>query len=753
MSLAAHRLRVALFMVASVVIAATAGAQQAFTPGAFEDDAVGQAPNGWFVPTPEFKATVEAGSAKAGKQCVKLAGGGKFGNLMQAVDATPYREKRVRYRAAVRVESGGGRAQLWLREDRASGEMGFFDNMSARPIGSGEWQYYEITGNIGADAKALALGVMSLEGATVWFDDATLEVLGPSTKKPSEAGRAVEARGLENLTALARLVGCVRYFHPTDEAAKVDWDSFVVNAVKKVESAKDAAALATALREQFAPIAPTVEIFAGAAKGDGKIEAPKAERGELSVTMWKHNGLGGGAGKVSIYSSSRQKAKYEAGKLPEGYEDPTTPLTLDLGGGVGCRLAVSVFADEGGTLPRGKIPAALDADELTADDRAVRIAAVIEAWNVLQHFYPYFDVVKTDWPAALQDGLSGAAAAKDARGGMDVLRELVAKVKDGHGYVGHASDRALASLPLAWEWIEGKLVITAVGDECALVSKALKPGAVVAKVNGVDASAALAEQEKRISGATAQWKRWTACQWLARTAMNENVKLEIVDEAGKNESVSLGGAARERPVAEERPEKIAELKPGVWYVDVERLAAGDMKANAEKLAKAKGVIFDMRGYPGSDEAWKTLSYVTTSVVQSPQWNVPQVVLPDGRKTTFNKSSWPVGALTPHFEGKIAFLTDGRAISAAETYMGIVEYYKLGAIVGGPTAGTNGNVNPMSLVGGYSMVWTGMKVLKQDGSQHHGVGILPTVPVSRTIAGVAAGRDEVLEKGVEVVTKP
>ncbi len=32
----------------------------------------------------------------------------------------------------------------------------------------------------------------------------------------------------------------------------------------------------------------------------------------------------------------------------------------------------------------------------------------------------------------------------------------------------------------------------------------------------------------------------------------------------------------------------------------------------------------------------------------------------------------------------------------------------------------------------------MKVLKHDGSPHHGVGILPTVPVSRTQAGVAAG---------------
>ena len=99
-----------------------------------------------------------------------------------------------------------------------------------------------------------------------------------------------------------------------------------------------------------------------------------------------------------------------------------------------------------------------------------------------------------------------------------------------------------------------------------------------------------------------------------------------------------------------------------------------------------------------------------------------------------------------------FLTDGRAISYGETCLGIIEHYKLAAIVGSPTAGTNGNVNPFTLPGGYRVFWTGMKVLKHDGSRHHGVGIQPTVPVARTIKGVAQGRDEVLERALEVVSR-
>jgi C-terminal processing protease CtpA/Prc len=119
---------------------------------------------------------------------------------------------------------------------------------------------------------------------------------------------------------------------------------------------------------------------------------------------------------------------------------------------------------------------------------------------------------------------------------------------------------------------------------------------------------------------------------------------------------------------------------------------------------------------------------------------------------FGFSNWEVEPREPRVRGNVVFLTNGRAISAAETFLGIVEHYRLAEIVGGPTAGTNGHVNPFGLPGGYQVTWTGMKVLKHDGSQHHGVGILPTVPVERTIARVAAGRDEVLERGIEVALR-
>ena len=45
----------------------------------------------------------------------------------------------------------------------------------------------------------------------------------------------------------------------------------------------------------------------------------------------------------------------------------------------------------------------------------------------------------------------------------------------------------------------------------------------------------------------------------------------------------------------------------------------------------------------------------------------------------------------------------------------------------------------------------MKVLKHDGSRLHGIGFLPDVEVRPTIKGIIDGRDEVLEKAIELAS--
>jgi C-terminal processing protease CtpA/Prc len=390
---------------------------------------------------------------------------------------------------------------------------------------------------------------------------------------------------------------------------------------------------------------------------------------------------------------------------------------------------------------------------LSAEDRATRLAAVALGWNVLQHFYPYFDVVQAEWPVALREALASAATDGDEQAFLRTLRLMVAALHDGHGNVVGANvpGTPTATLPLLWDWVQGRLVITHVAADAPDEDASLRPGTVVLAIDGRPAADALADAERPVSAATEQWRRFRGLRELAAGDEACDVSLEVADAAGRVRTVRLRRAPRGEPLAEPRPPKIREIEPGILYVDIGRIDDRDFREALPRLEKAQGIVFDFRGYPSRIGPDAFFPHLIDHPVTSVQWNFPFITRPDQTDVTFRREGgWRISPREPYLKAKRAFVIDGRAISYAESCLGIVEHEKLGALVGGPTAGTKGNVNPVLLPGGYRIIWTGMKVLKHDGSRHHGIGIQPTIPVSRTVAGVARGRDELLEKAVEAV---
>ncbi len=713
----------------------------------FESGSPGEVPPGWLSPTATLGYTVaiSTDAPKQGRQCVRLSSGAidpkgpGFGNVMQQIDATPYRGKRVRFRGAVRVDGAKASAGLWMRVDRPEKQMGFMENMQARPIYASGWGYYEITGDVAADAEVLNFGlVLQGEGST-FLDDVTIETVAP----PGPA-RAVTPRGLENLAAFTRLFGIVRYFHASDEAAAADWDAVAIDGAAAVESAQNPSELATRLREIFLPLAPAVRID----PGDAGTQASAARPAEAKeIVAWQHTGLGAKeTDPESVYSSQRIRRGIDNPdpKLP----DPLQPLRLDLGGGVSASIPLAVYADGSHTLPRPARERSLpSAGAHTGNDRALRIGVVVIVWNVIQHFYPYFDVVDADWPAELRNALRAAGADRDETAFVGTLQRLTAAIDDGHGSAFHPTLGGRVFLPVFWRVVGDSLVITTVGEGV----EGLTAGDEVVAIDGRPALQVLREAEALVSGATPQWRRWTALAQMRLGAAGTQVALTIRTADAATRTVTVTRTPRPERLIEKRPEKIAELKPGFWYVDLDRVNDAEIDAQLEKLVAAKGIVFDLRGYPRLGT--KLLRRLIDGPAQSARWNVPILRRPDFKGVEWNTGGrWSLEPLQPRLPRNIVFLTDGRAISYAESWMGIVEEYKLGRIVGETTAGTNGNINILQLPGGYRVVFTGMKVLKHDGSRHHGVGIAPTVPVSPTIAGIRAGRDEQLEKALEVLAK-
>jgi hypothetical protein len=70
----------------------------------------------------------------------------------------------------------GARALLWARIDKTDKSMGFFDNMSDRPIRSDEWNVYSIEGVVDEKADSLIFGGLVFNNGKFFFDDFKLSV-------------------------------------------------------------------------------------------------------------------------------------------------------------------------------------------------------------------------------------------------------------------------------------------------------------------------------------------------------------------------------------------------------------------------------------------------------------------------------------------------------------------------------------------------------------------------------------------------
>ena len=73
------------------------------------------------------------------------------------------------------------------------------------------------------------------------------------------------------------------------------------------------------------------------------------------------------------------------------------------------------------------------------------------------------------------------------------------------------------------------------------------------------------------------------------------------------------------------------------------------------------------------------------------------------------------------------------------------------VLGSTTSGADGNVSTIFLPGGLRTMISGIGVYYPDGKETQRVGIVPDIEVKPTIEGIRMGKDELLEKAIELIS--
>jgi C-terminal processing protease CtpA/Prc len=189
------------------------------------------------------------------------------------------------------------------------------------------------------------------------------------------------------------------------------------------------------------------------------------------------------------------------------------------------------------------------------------------------------------------------------------------------------------------------------------------------------------------------------------------------------------------------------LSQDVAYIKLSSVKSGEVDEYVRGAMGARCLIFDMRNYPS---AFMVFDLIPHFVRDSTAFVCFTTGDPSNPGAFDFAPPLHVPPAKPYFEGGVAILVDEVTQSSAE-YHAMAMRSRPGAIVvGSTTAGADGNVSAIPLPGGLRTMISGIGVFYPDHRPTQRVGIVPDVVVRPTIAGVRAGRDEVLEAAIQRV---
>ncbi|MGB3469097.1 MAG: S41 family peptidase, partial [Cyclobacteriaceae bacterium] len=381
------------------------------------------------------------------------------------------------------------------------------------------------------------------------------------------------------------------------------------------------------------------------------------------------------------------------------------------------------------------------------ENKESKISNLIILSNIFRFFYPYKEDVQYDWATTLKELIENV----DTYSHKEVIARLLSEIEDGHGRIQDKSNsESYKILPLKIEITDSKPIVSAafVDSLNHLV------GAELIAVNDTIWDKYFEFKRRFISGATSKSTLYKLSIDIKRlyndpkslTFKKPNIDKNIYLTSGHYLNASdyflLQRNYYDSIIAKNSNLAIKYYNMSTWneknfFDKLKSIMEQDIIILDARDMFRHFLIQNMQHFLSETDTTKWLFVpllFSSETRYHPDWQ------PLGWKYTEQKD---------HFKGKIFFLTNASIKSYGESIAAYFEKLPIVTVVGQPTAGTNGDINKTYLPGGFTVIWTGTKVLKHDGSQLHGIGITPDVYVERTQKGIAEGRDEVLEKAIEL----
>lgn len=415
--------------------------------------------------------------------------------------------------------------------------------------------------------------------------------------------------------------------------------------------------------------------------------------------------------------------------------------------------------------------------------RESRLRGLFKVWTVVTYLYPHLKTAGVNWDSAFTRFIPRIESVRTSQEYYLVMQEFSALLKDSHTQqlinVNYQDTTALL-FPFNLKKIGNSVIVGKPNQGRWLPDSVITTGSEIVGINGQTIQEFESYWRKRIPASTEQAflrDLYFIMDGVFNSYGRSGIELSVQTPTGV-QSVQVPLIMFKQFMAQRRKAEVVEQAKKLYGTErplVEMLSReiGYIKLFSIPFAKEKfldsillsweksseGIIIDLRGYPQLNYRVllsKFLQHPTQGAIYSIPYITPRqsftnnlLSIVEDKKMLQDQAQIEPHP-TIHYTKPIVALISEDLQSQAEDFCIFLKNAHRCTFVGTPTTGANGTIASIFLPGGKKILFTGEEVRYPDGTPFQRIGILPDVKASPTVSGIRAGRDEILEKGVEIL---
>ena len=386
-------------------------------------------------------------------------------------------------------------------------------------------------------------------------------------------------------------------------------------------------------------------------------------------------------------------------------------------------------------------------------DSGLNLLTLFRLWNVIEYYAPNRSLTLHPWDEVLSTYIRLVGAETDPVRFSRLYMRLIRELNDGHAYAPIEMLFGQRMLPVWPLQAEGRLFVGYSGDSL------LERGDEVVAIDGEPISERLELLREYASRSNEASLRQALCYYglCTRRDTAEVVRRRAgVCDTLRVATVPYGSVSPLYDPAQLEQPPFRLLADSVGYIYAGTFSREHLAEVGQTLPRTRALIIDLRTYPlkvdGALIALIGQSLRTESVVVR-QALYQTLALPG---LFFRQEQWldngfeggGAAQCTEPYKGRVILLVDEMTQSNPEFQAMAFQSCPQTLTIGSPTSGANGSIVWIPLPGQLTS-FSGVGTLYPDGTQTQTVGVRLDIEVLPTAEGLQAGRDEVLERALEL----